>query len=37
MFEVSNEEKDRNYSDGRINHPYAMTFYNTILRVDTED
>lgn len=36
-IEVKNEERIRNYNDGKIVHPYAMTFYNTILRLDSQE
>lgn len=31
--EVSEEERERNYSDGRLNHALAMNYYNTILHI----
>ncbi|EAR94146.2 hypothetical protein TTHERM_00522130 (macronuclear) [Tetrahymena thermophila SB210] len=37
VFEIYNEERERNYKDGRINHPYAMTYYNSILRIVNKD
>ncbi|KAL4441652.1 hypothetical protein ABPG74_021584 [Tetrahymena malaccensis] len=37
VFEVYNEERERNYKDGRINHPYAMTYYNSILKIVNKD
>lgn len=34
---VGREERERNYSDGRMNNAYSMTYYNSVLRYEIQD